>query len=105
MTSTTQTGGCQQRIFKMANEQGRRITVVMIDFETGYNQQFQNADEPIPCVGDVLIRLKFDRVTESSRVVVTDRIMVYSDDDRLLSVTLKVRKAGDLELSGFEGHG
>ena len=89
----------------MANEQGRRIPVITIDLATGYNQQFENDDEPIPCVGDTLIRLKFDRSTEGSRVVVTDRVLVYSDDDRLLSVTLKVRRATDLELSGFEGHG
>jgi hypothetical protein len=77
----------------MASEQGRRIPVITIDFETGYTQRFENDDEPIPCVGDTLIRLKFDRTTEASRVVVTDRILVYSDDDRLLSVTLKVREA------------
>jgi hypothetical protein len=77
----------------MPNEQGRRIPIIMIDFETGYTQRFENEDEPIPCVGDTLIRLNFDRSTEASRVVVTNRELVYSNDDRLLSVTLKVREA------------
>ena len=58
-----------------------------------------------PCVGDTLIRLKFDRTTEASRVVVTDRVLVYSDDDRLLSVTLKVRDARDLKPMEVEAHG
>ena len=89
----------------MADEQGRRIPVITIDLETGYTQRFDNEDEPIPCVGDKLIRLKFDRATEASRVIVTDRILVYSDDDRLLSVTLKVRAARDSELMGFESGG
>jgi hypothetical protein len=88
----------------MASEQGRRIPIITIDFETGYTQRFENDDEPIPCVGDTLIRLKFDRTTEASRVVVTDRVLVYSDDDRLLSVTLKVRDAPDLKPMEFEAH-
>jgi hypothetical protein len=88
----------------MASEQGRRIPVITIDFETGYTQRFENDDEPIPSVGDILIRLKFDRTTEASRVVVTDRVLVYSDDDRLLSVTLKVRDARDLKPMVFEAH-
>ena len=89
----------------MASEQGRRIPIITIDFETGYTQRFENDDEPIPCVGDTLIRLKFDRTTEASRVVVTDRVLVYSDDDRLLSVTLKVREARGLSSSGVETQG
>jgi hypothetical protein len=89
----------------MASEQGRRIPIITIDLETGYTQRFENDDEPIPSVGDALIRLKFDRTTEASRVVVTERVLVYSDDDRLLSVTLKVRDAGDLKPMGFETHG
>ena len=91
----------------MANEQGRRIPVITLDLETGYTQRFENEDEPIPCVGDTLIRLKFDRITEASRVVVTDRVLVYSNDDKLLSVTLKVRDARDPDLKsvGDESHG
>ena len=89
----------------MASEQGRRIPIITIDLETGYTQRFENDDEPIPSVGDALIRLKFDRTTEASRVVVTERVLVYSDDDRLLSVTLKVRVARDQNSSGVETHG
>ena len=89
----------------MASEQGRRIPIITIDLETGYTQRFENDDEPIPSVGDTLIRLKFDRTTEASRVVVTERVLVYSDDDRLLSVTLKVRVARDQNSSGVETHG
>lgn len=77
----------------MGNEQGRRIPVILIAFETGYTQQFENDDEPIPAVGDTLVRMKFDKVTEAARVVVTERTLLYSEDDRLMSVTLKVRDA------------
>ena len=77
----------------MGNEQGRRIPVVTIDLESGYTQRFENDDDLIPGVGDTIIRLKFDRVTEAARVVVTERMLVYSEDDRLLSITLKVTDA------------
>ena len=77
----------------MGNEQGRRIPVVTIDLESGYTQRFENDDELIPGVGDTIVRLKFDRVTEAARVVVTERMLVYSEDDRLLSITLRVRDA------------
>jgi hypothetical protein len=43
----------------MASEQGRRIPVITIDFETRYIQRFENDEEPIPCVGDTLILLSF----------------------------------------------
>jgi hypothetical protein len=91
----------------MPREQGRRIPVVLIAVETGYTQQFENEDEPIPSVGDILIRLNFNRNSEAARVVVTERTLVYSNDDRLLSVTLKVRDARDSDLMpcGDGSHG